>query len=263
MTTSYLLGDCLKTPLPDDSVDLVFTSPPYEDARTYGIDFKASEQAWVDWALPRFMECLRVCKGIVAWVVEGRTKQYRYTATPFRLMVALQDAGAVLRKPIVYKRVGIPGSGGPDWFRNDWEPIICATKDQGRLAWSDPTACGHPPKYPPGGRPSHRTKTGKADSEYKPPSLANPGNVIECHGGGGHLGHPLAHENEAPYPLKLAEFFIKSLCPPGGMVLDPFGGSGTTAHAAFLHGRRCTLMDIRESQIELAKRRLADVKGTR
>jgi site-specific DNA-methyltransferase (adenine-specific) len=303
---SFHVGDCEKIPMADNSVDLVMCSPPYEDARTYGIDFKLKGDEWVQWAVPRFMECLRVCKGLVAWVVEGKTRKFEYSATPMRLMVALQDAGAKLRKPPVYHRVGIPGSGGPDWLRNDYELIVCATK-KGKLPWSDNTACGHPPKWAPGGEMSHRLSDGsrknqwgasskstggergqdgklklvkekpshkfttKAEhtkrresgemetQEYEAPAIANPGNVIHCKVGGGLMGHQLAHENEAAFPLSLAEFFVQSFCPPGGVVLDPFSGSGTTAHAAILHGRSLVMMDIRMSQIELTLKRVADV----
>lgn len=73
------------------------------------------------------------------------------------------------------------------------------------------------------------------------------------------MGHSLAHENEAPFPLGLAEFFIKSFCPPNGTVLDPFGGSATTAHAAWVNGRNSISIDVRESQCELMKRRMGDV----
>lgn len=259
------VGDCLHIPLPDKSVDLVMCSPPYEAARTYGIDFKLRGQDWVDWAVPRFMECLRVCKGLVAWVVEGQTKQFRYTATPALLMADLHRAGVKLRKPPIYRRNGIPGSGGPDWLRNDWEWVVCAS--HGKLPWSDNTACGEPPKYAEGGAVSHRRSDGgrvKSDRNngrgYKAPELANPGNVIDCGAvGGGRMGHPLAHENEAPYPLQLAEFFVKSFCPPGGVVLDPFSGSGTTAHAAVINGRDFVGFDIRESQVELTKKRIKSV----
>lgn len=73
-THQYLVGDCLDLmrSLPDKSVDLVITSPPYEDARLYGeLNYKVKGQDWVDWCVPRFLECMRVCKGLVAWVVEG------------------------------------------------------------------------------------------------------------------------------------------------------------------------------------------------
>ena len=270
-------GDCLNVMrgMSDGSVDLVMCSPPYEDCRMYGeLEFKLSGDAWVQWAADRYMECLRVCRGLVAWVVEGKTRKYRYSATPPMLMVELAKRGAVLRKPPVFHRVGIPGSGGPDWWRNDWEWIICATRTRGKLPWSDNTACGHPPKFPPGGNPSHQSRDGRVYHPrpqregnvrrvrtYEPPALANPGNVIHLNGGGGHMGHKLAHENEAPFPLALAERFVKSFCPPGGIVLDPFGGSGTTAHAAVINGRRAVYIDARKSQVEIARARLAEVSG--
>ena len=99
---------------------------------------------------------------------------------------------------------------------------------------------------------------------YTPPAKANPGNCIDdessdflhCAVGGGKMGHTLASLNEAPFPLSLAEFFVLSFCPPGGKVLDPFSGSGTTAQAAQEHGRDCVGIDIRQSQTDLGTRRI-------
>ena len=73
------------------------------------------------------------------------------------------------------------------------------------------------------------------------------------------MGHPLAHDTEAPFPESLATFFIRSFCPPGGTVLDCFGGSGTTAAAALKVGRNAVTVDIRASQCDLTYRRLGDV----
>jgi hypothetical protein len=256
---NLILADCLDwmRSQPDNSVDLVFGSPPYEASRTYGIDFNLQGQAWVDWMVERVAHMVRISRGLVAMVVEGRTRSFQWSATPTLLMADLHRAGFHLRKPPIVHRVGIPGSGGPDWLRNDFEFIVCVSKG-GKLPWSDPTAMGKPPKYPPGGRPSHRKTNGQRVSgrDYQPPPLANPGNVIHCRAGGGHLGHSLAHENEAPFPLHLAEFFVRSFCPPAGTVLDPFCGSGTTGQAAAEHGREFIGVDCRASQIELTARRL-------
>lgn len=270
-------GDCLEIMrgMPDKSVDLVIGSPPYEAARLYGeLGFDLKGQDWVDWSMERYVECLRISRGLVAWVVEGQTRNYRYSAAPILLMADLHRRGVKLRKPPIYRRDGIPGSGGPDWLKNMYEFIICAS--DGKLPYSDNCAMGHPPKFPPGGRPSHRTRDGRVNQarplerrkdgsrplrEYKPPVKANPGNIIDCGpGGGGHLGSELAHENEAPYPEKLAEFFIRSFCPPGGVVLDPFSGSGTTMAVAKRTGRRGIGIDVRESQIDLTRRRIAEVQ---
>ena len=73
--------------------------------------------------------------------------------------------------------------------------------------------------------------------------------------GGGFMGSKLAHENEAPFPESLAEFFVLSFCPPGGWCLDPFSGSGTTSAVCRRFGRNCVGIDIRQSQIELSRRR--------
>lgn len=298
--------------LPDDSVDLLFTSPPYELARTYGIgDKMVGGEDWVRWMFEVVKVASPKVKGLIAVNCEGQTRNYRYSCVPFLLIADLHRAGFNLRKPAVFNRVGIPGSGGPDWLRNDWEPVICVTRE-GKLPWSDNTACGHPPKWAPGGEMSHRLgnrvrtqwggseKSGghrkadgtttafvrpshvlvsnadervnqkkmysrntngerKENEAYTPPAIANPGNVIACKVGGGVMGHDLAHENEAPFPLELAEFFVKSFAPPGGVVCDPFGGSGTTCQAAFENNRRFVGCDLRQSQVDLCRRRLATV----
>lgn len=270
------VGDCLDVlrAMPDRCVDLILGSPPYEDARTYGIAFKLRGQDWVDWMVERWREMQRVSRGAVVMVVEGKTSKFRWSATPALLMADLHRAGLWLRKPPAFHRVGIPGSGGPDWFRNDYE--FCVVTSRGKLPWADPTACGHPPKWAPGGDPSHRMKNGRrvhklhtnADAHgkrvqgYTVPARANPGNVIHCKVGGGLMGSPLAHENEAPFPESLAERFVLSFVPPGGIVLDPFCGSGTTAAVAEKHGRRWLGIDVRPSQVDLTERRIAEVRGT-
>lgn len=321
MATEILLGDSLDLmkAMPDASVDLVFTSPPYEAARTYGIGFNLKGQDWVDWAVARFVECVRVSRGMVCWVVEGQTRKFRWSAAPVLFMADLHRAGVHLRKPPAFARIGIPGSGGPDWLRNDYEFIVCGSRG-GKLPWSDNTAMGKPPKWGPGGemsyrdssgirrnqwggtakrqvgerksngtrssphRPSHvyqnghgvegckggtktgrrvmtRTRRGSRDNgAYNIPVLANPGNVLKINVGGGVMGSALCHENEAPFPEALAEFFIRSFCQPDGLVLDNFCGSGTTLATAIRCGRRAIGMDVRQSQVDLSRRRIAEVQ---
>jgi hypothetical protein len=117
-------------------------------------------------------------------------------------------------------------------------------------------------------RPSHRmVRVRKArdesgnikDQGYSAPVLANPGNIIYGKVGGGHMGHKLASQSEAAFPVWLADFFVLSFCPPGGIVYDPFSGSGTTVHAAVENRRRGLGTDVRGSQIALSVRRLEGV----
>jgi hypothetical protein len=102
--------------------------------------------------------------------------------------------------------------------------------------------------------------TGRADGRPMP-KIANPGNciIVKARVGGGHMGSKLCHENEAPFPEDMAEFFVRSFCPPGGIVLDPFSGSGTTVSVAVACGRRGIGIDIRPSQVQLGTRRLLGV----
>lgn len=86
--------------------------------------------------------------------------------------------------------------------------------------------------------------------------LADPGDVVKCNVGGGVMGDDLCHDNEAPFPESLAEFFIRSYCQEGGVVFDPFCGSGTVPKVAQKWGRKFVGVDVRESQVKLARRRL-------
>jgi len=283
-----VVADVARLPLADKSVDLVFGSPPYCDARTYGIDAQRDCQEWIDWMLDVTAEALRVCKGPVVWVAAGVTRDRCYWPACEGLMYEWWRRGGSMYRPCYWHKVGIPGSGGDQWFRADVEYVMCF-KRAGPLPWTDNTAMGHVPKWAPGGEMSHRLSDGarvnkwgsigdqvpsrmkdgkrakkfRRDTDnietqaYSAPAKANPGNLIRVHVGGGLMGDDLAHQNEAPFPEKLAEWFIRSLCPEGGVVLDPFSGSGTTAAVAREWGRRYIASDIRMSQALLTRRRLA------
>jgi hypothetical protein len=197
------------------------------------------------------------------------------------LAADLHRAGFHLRKPPIFYRVGIAGSGSKDWLKNNYEFIVCTTRG-GRLPWSDNKIMGQRPKWAPGGAMSHRLASGERVNQrigrrqaagwatsghkngdtpngkaYNPPDLANPGNVIHCKVGGGHMGgDAFSKQNEAPFPEQLVEFFVPSFCRPGGTVLDPFCGSGTTVAVAHRWGRHGLGIDLRPEQIDLSRRRL-------
>ena len=314
-------ADVARLPLADQSVDLVVGSPPYVDARLYledGRDLGIARgiEAWITWMLGVTAECLRVSRGPVVWVAAGKTKDRNYWPVCEGLMYRWWQAGGHAYRPVYWHRVGIPGSGGDQWFRADIEYCMCF-KRPGKLAWTDNTAMGHPPKWAPGGAMSNRMGDGKRvnahgvrmdgvrigarrksgkkyteehpagnaptgrkvisrfrpgmhnqDQDYAQPAIANPGNLLHTVVGGGAMGHEDAHENEAPYPEKVPDFFIRSLCPVGGLILDPFGGSGTTVVAAEKAGRVGIGFDLRASQCRLMTKRLANefsgvVKQTR
>lgn len=197
----------------NDSVDLCFFSPPYVDCRLYlegGVDIGVAisdPEEWSRWMVEVFRECRRVCVGLVACVCDGKTSDFCWKPAPHLLGADLYRAGFNLRKTPIFHRVGIPGSGGPDFFRGDCEFILCTSRP-GKLPWSDNTACGHVPKFVAGGDPSHRTvdgtrvngtgsttrgrgrvksvTSGRKNGDiqtldvYTAPALANPGSVLDC-----------------------------------------------------------------------------------
>lgn len=285
-----LQADALRLPLADKSVDCVFTSPPYLDARTYGIGAQRGCAAWVEWMLSAVREFCRVSRGLVLVNCAGVTRNWCYQPGPEGLLYEWIKGGGIAWRPAYWRRVGIPGSGVRQWLRADVEYVLAFAPHRGAMPWGDGAAMGHPPKWAPGGEMSHRLSDGarvnqwgmgkrrtevrsangtRANAErpshieaggdgYAPPKMANPGNVVNVKVGGGLMGSKLAHRNEAPFPEKLADFFIRTACPPGGIVLDPFGGSGTTMAAAILAGRRCITSDIRPEMVSLMGERLAE-----
>ncbi len=315
-------GDCLEilATLPAKSVDLVITSPPYEDSRLYledgeNLGIARDTEEWVEWLIDVFKACLRVTKGLVALVVgHGKTSHYEWSVGPALLCAALHKEGITQRRPVIYERHGVMGSGGPDWLKARYEWIICATNG-GKLPWSENTACGKPPLWKVGGSPSHRSKSGERAGEsmspkdrerlkaylaehkvsqreacrqlgirmrkaisgrddsgltmstrkvYVPPERANPGDIINAGAvGGGNMGSNIATEGEAPFPIQVPSLFIRSFCPKGGVVCDPFCGTGTTIAEAIHWGRKFIGIDLRPSQIELTKRRIKQASKAR
>lgn len=266
-------ADAARLPLADRSVDLVIGSPPYLDARTYGIGAQRGLDAWVAWMLDVTREALRVTRGLVVWVCAGVTRQWCYQPGPEALLADGVRSGLIAWRPVYWRRVGIPGSGGKQWYRADVEYCLAFARERGAIPWAEPTANGKPPKWAPGGEMSHRMTSGRrvatlhtkanrngemVQQGYIPPNIANPGNLLSTTVGGGQLGHDLAHENEAPYPVDVPRFFIRSHCPPGGLVLDPFSGSGTTVDAAAHEGRIGIGFDLRQSQCILTRRRMTE-----
>lgn len=288
MRNQVLFGDCLDVMrgMDSDSCCLTFTSPPYEDCRTYGIGFSAKGQAWVDWMIPRVVEMCRVTAGLVFINAAGKVRQFKYSPVVEWLVTDLtRNHGLVCGPaPYVFHRVGIPGSGGPHYHRRDWEPVYAFARPECvPPRWSDNTCTGAPAKHAPGGAMSYRHADGQRrnhktgarltkvqtrrepngerarDGVYRQPAIANHGNIIHCRVGGGLMGSRLAHENEAPFPESLVEFFVRSFAPEGGRpVLDPFSGSGTVAAVCEKWGRNWLGIDIRASQVDLTRRRVAE-----
>lgn len=261
---SFDVADATATGLADKCIDFTFSSPPYLRARSYGINAQRDLTGWVDFMVACTREAQRVTRGLVCWVVAGQTLGGRYIPGPEALIAALYAAGIEQWRPACWYKVdavtgggcGNPGSGGKQWLRSDWEYVI-AVKPKGKLPWADPVFERRLAKFGPGGKIRTRhVDGGRAPRAFKNPGFVNPGNVVKARVGGGHMGDKELYENEAPFPEKLAGFFVRGWCPPGGWVFDPFNGSGTTAIMAGYYGRNGHGTDLRVSQVELSARRM-------
>lgn len=255
----------LSTILARSSVDLVFGSPPYAmKGRRYGKHAEpfADVSAWVTWMRTCTLAALTVVKpgGLVLWVVNDPVHGGRHHPAVAMLQGALYADGVQCERPVIWHKNSPPNRR--DWFVNDWETVLAFVKPGGDR-YFDWQAIAEAPRYTRGGAFRQRDSNGRRrrGGAYPRSKLARPRDVIRCLIGGGHLGHKLAHANEAPFPLTLAETFVRSCCPPGGIVCDPFCGSGTTGHAAMRHGRRSILIDNRASQCALTRKRLAAVQS--
>lgn len=281
-------ADAGKSPYPDDFFDMTFYSPPYAMQRTYGIGADRPPLKWIDWQLDVLREQMRVTKGPVFVNVGGATDKRCYQPFCEGLLFRAWEQGIECYRPIIWQKLGIPGRND-DWFRSDTEYVFCFKKP-GKLPYANIEAVAAPTRSRDGIF-TYRQKDGtRVKQAYKMKSWANPGNVLKvdyseaeiaeallraglilksrkealkdgtsnliriiaC----GALGHPIAYEHEAPFPLALPLWFIKVFCPPGGKVNDPFCGHGTTIEAALKLGRQGYGSDIRRKVLKRADVRI-------
>ena len=255
--------DVLQT-IPNDSCDLVMTSPPYADRRkgTYG---GINPDVYVDWFLPIGRELLRVLKPSGSFMLnikEGVEKGERQTYV-LELVLALKKQGWLWTEEYVWcKKNSFPGKW-KNRFRNAWEHCYHFNKnkdfymDQESVMvpigdWaatrmnslSDTDKTRDPSKVGSG--------FGKCVANWKDRSMVYPTNVL-------HLATECGNKkHSAAFPVSLPEWFIKLFCPAGGLVIDPFMGSGTTGVAAKQLGRHYIGIEYIESHVAIANERLAN-----
>jgi DNA modification methylase len=73
------------------------------------------------------------------------------------------------------------------------------------------------------------------------------------------VAEPISYDHFAAFPTKLVEPCVLAGCPLGGIVLDPFGGTGTVGRVAELHGRRWLLFDLDDRNVPIARERTAQM----
>jgi DNA modification methylase len=238
--------------MPAESVDLVVTSPPYDDLRTYGGH---------SWDFPRLAgELTRVLKpgGVIVWVVADATINGSETLTSMRQAIHFKDVcGLNIHDTMIYKRSTIPLTSNR--CQPEWEYMFVASKGSpetfnppmDRSNMGRPGITPKKAKRAADGIPTLRSKR-EAPKEFKVR-----GNVWEYNPKPGGHQDQLKWDHPATFPDMLASDHVQAWSRPGDLVLDPFAGSGTTLKAAKELGRRFVGIEINPEYVEICHRRLA------
>lgn len=266
MKNELICGDCLDVmaAMKTASVDLVIGSPPYAFKAKRYIEHQRPTvlptREWIDWMSDVTVEAVRISRNVVVWVVNGCVRDGCYEPVVEGLIWSCYRKGLICERPVIWHKNSAPNRSGK-WFSNNWEYCV-AFRPAGSTFDFDWRSIATKPKYSSGGNFRQRASNGKRvkGSAYPKSKLALPGDVLRVTVGGGHMGSKLACENEAPFPEKIVEPFVKTCVPKNGIVLDPFCGSGTTVAVAIKNKLNYIGIDSRQSQIDLAARRILEVQ---
>lgn len=268
ITTDLYLGDSKKElkKIPDNTVDLIVTSPPYADQRksTYG---GIPHDKYVEWFLPISEQLLRVLKptgtfilNIKEKVVDGERSTY-----VMELIIAMRKQGWLWTEEFIWhKKNSYPGKW-PNRFRDSWERLLQFNKEKHFKMYQNEVM------VPMGDWAKTRLKKlsdtdkirdnskvgsgfGKNISNWIDRDKAYPTNVL-------HLATECNNKNHsAAFPEELPEWFIKLFTKENDCVLDPFMGSGTTLTVANRMKRNSIGIEILPEYYKMVKNQVNPVE---
>jgi len=230
------LGDCeeILKKIPDNSVDLIFTSPPYADQRkkTYG---GIHPDNYVAWFLPKTEHMLRVLKPTGTFVlnIKERVVNGERSTYIMELVLGMRNQGWLWTEEFIWHKKNCYPGKWPNRFRDAWERLLQFNKNKQFNMYQEEVM------VPTGDWAKTRLKNlsetdkkrdeskvgsgfGKKISNWLTRDKAYPTNVL-------HLATECNNKNHsAAFPESLPEWFIKLFTQVGDTVMDPFMGSGTT-----------------------------------
>lgn len=231
---------------PDECIDLVVTSPPYDDLREYG------KHEWdfygVAWNLVRLLKP----GGVVVWNVADATKDGGETGTSMRQALHFQSLGLLIHDTMIWNKGGFSQAGDLSVrYGQAWEYCFVLAKGKPK-AWN-----------PLIDRPNIHAGTKKTGTIRNPDGTLKPmSNTGKVHR---ELGIRLnvwempsvkvAQDHPAPFPEALPSGHIQSWSNPGDIVLDPFAGSGTTLKAAKELNRRYVGIEVNPEYVKICEER--------
>lgn len=261
---------------PDEFVDVAVTSPPYFQQRDYdatgqlGLEMQPAD--YIARLVALFREVRRVLRshGSIWLVLGDKYVRGQLLGMPWRVALALQEDGWFLRSDVIWHKPNAMPSSTKSRPTTDHEYVFLLTKSRDYFydadAIREPHVTFTENSRMRGGR-GHFGKRGGTPEAGK-----NGGNGNLHDGRWDQAFHPLGRNKRtvwsislskfreahfAVFPEKLVETCILASCPPEGLVLDPFAGSGTTLVVAQRLGRRYLGIDINPDYCQMARRRLA------
>lgn len=261
---------------PDEIVDTIVTSPPYYQQRNYSnqksqIGQELTPEQYVGRLVEVFQEAGRVLKAAGSlWLVIGDKYQAgRQLGMPWRVALGLQEAGWILRSDIIWHKPNAMPSSVKNRPTTDHEYVFFMTRSKQYFydvdAIREPHVTFSDKSRMKGGR-GHFNKRGGTPEKGK-----NGGDVNLHNARWDQAFHPKGRNKRtvwsialskfreahfAVFPESLVETCIKAGCPSGGVVLDPFLGSGTTAVVARRLQRNFIGIDCVEEYCKIARRRI-------
>lgn len=238
--------------IPDNSIDLTVTSPPYDNLRTYNGNI-------VGWSFDKFKgiakELYRITKsgGVVVWVVADATIKGSETGTSFKQALYFKDCGFNIHDTMIFAKENYPPRTHRRYEQafeymfvfskgklKTFNPLLERCKTFGAVYNCNKSMLDEKQVM----RQRNERRTVK---EYKQRN-----NIFYYKVGGNRTGHP------APFPLQLAQDQIISWSNVGDAVLDCFMGSGTTGVACVNTNRQFIGIELDKTYYEIAKQRIND-----
>jgi DNA modification methylase len=255
-------GDCLEVmkDIPDGSVDMVLTSPPYALQRksTYG---GVSECEYIEWFTPIAQEIKRVLSDTGSFFlnIKPNCKDGERVLYVMELVIALKkDLGFRFVDEFTWTKLGVPGKFNGR-FKNAFEPVYHFAKEKGfthnpydvatkakdvSLSRYKRKACGE-----------SKNGSGFAGMRKEITSeLALPSNHLHIPQKSNQ--HTVQSKHSAVYPVELCDFFVKAYTNEGDTILDPFMGSGTTGVACKNLNRNFIGIELDPKYFKIAEKRI-------
>ena len=244
-------GDCLEKmkDIPDNSIDLVLTSPPYDNLRTYnGNNALWGEHVWK--AVIKDLYRITTDGGVVVWVVQDKCVKGGESMTSFKQALRFADCGFLLYDTMIWLKPS-PQAPTEGRYYDVFEYMFVFSKGKPKSL----NLLKDRKNKSAGAVSNKETRSCREDRKVKNEKrvvaeFSRRFNVWEISRGRNKTSHP------AVFPEKLAHDHIISWSNEGDTIFDPFMGSGTTGKMAKLLNRNFIGIELDEGYFKIAQDRV-------